>query len=232
MARPIAIAKLADVAKLESALGYRFRDQSLLIRALTHKSAAADNNERLEFLGDAVLGYLVADMLYNHATAGEDTMTLMRASLVKGDTLALVAQDIGLGDFMILGLGEKRSGGHKRRSILADGLEALLGAVHIDGGIESARVLVAALFRQRMLDLDPSTIKDPKTSLQEQLQGNSFGLPHYEVVATHGSEHRRTFTVHCVVAELDLIVEAQGQSRRSAEKAAAIAMLERIAERV
>jgi len=213
-------------------LGYRFHDRRLLERALTHKSASSDNNERLEFLGDAVLGYLVAEMLYSEAEAGEATMTLMRASLVKGDSLAEIAQEIDLGRFIILGQGEKRSGGHKRASILADALEVVLGAVHTDGGIDPARMLVDGLFGERMRELDPDSIKDPKTSLQERLQGKRYGLPQYEVVATAGSEHRRTFTVRCNVAELEVTVEATGQSRRGAEKAAALAMLDRIADRV
>ena len=212
-------------------LGYRFADRRLLIRALTHKSAASQNNERLEFFGDAVLGYLVADMLYSQAQAGEDTMTLMRASLVKRDSLAQLAREVGLGDCIILGMGEKRSGGHQRASILADAFEAVLGAIHCDGGIEPVRNLVEALVGPRMRALDPNAIKDPKTLLQEKLQGGGFGLPRYEVAELTGAEHRRTFTVRCMVTELELMVEAQGQSRRAAEKTAALAMLERIAER-
>ena len=230
LTRPIAIARTPDLARLESRLGYTFQDQRLLLRALTHKSAATDNNERLEFLGDAVLGFLVADMLYGEATAGEDTMTLMRASLVRKETLAQVAREIGLGDFIVLGVGEKRSGGHQRASILADAFEALLGAVHVDGGIEPVRGIVLRLFQQRMRELDPHAIKDPKTSLQEQLQGRGIAIPEYEVVDLTGSEHRRTFTVRCKVAELGLTVEGQGQSRRGAEKAAALAMLERMVD--
>ena len=230
LTRPTAIARTPDLTKLESRLDYTFQDQRLLLRALTHKSASSDNNERLEFLGDAVLGFLVADMLYGEATAGEDTMTLMRASLVKRETLAQVAREIGLGDFIVLGVGEKRSGGHQRASILADAFEALLGAMHVDGGIKPVRGVVMRLFQQRMRGLDPQTIKDPKTSLQEQLQGRGIPLPEYEVVNLAGSEHRRTFTVRCTVAELDLIAEGRGQSRRGAEKAAALAMLERMVD--
>lgn len=212
-------------------LGYRFADRSLLVRALTHKSAASDNNERLEFLGDAVLGYLVADMLHSEAQAGEDTMSLMRASLVKRDSLAELAAEVGLGDFIVLGQGEKRSGGHQRASILADAFEAVLGAMHCDGGIEPVRTLIEALVGPRMRALDPDAVKDPKTLLQETLQGGGFSLPNYEVIELAGAEHRRTFTVRCMVAELELVVEAQGQSRRAAEKAAALTMLERIAAR-
>ena len=212
-------------------LGYRFADRRLLVRALTHKSAESENNERLEFLGDAVLGYLVADMLYAQGQAGEDTMTLMRASLVKRDTLAQLAREVGLGDFIILGQGEKRSGGHRRASILADAFEAVLGAIHCDGGIEPVRALVEALVGPHMRGLDPSTIKDPKTLLQEKLQGGGLSLPRYEVVELAGADHRRTFTVRCMVTELELMVEAEGRSRRAAEKAAALAMLERMAER-
>ena len=228
-ARSILIVKRPDLAKLEARIGHRFHDRSLLVRALTHRSASTDNNnERLEFLGDAVLGYLVADMLYIQAVTGEDTMTLMRANLVKRDTLAQIAQSVRLGDFIILGMGEKRSGGHKRLSILADALEAVLGAVQVDGGIDRVRAVVDSLFRQRMLELDPNAMKDPKTLLQERLQGGRYALPEYAVVDLSGSEHLRTFTVRCVVVELGLSVEATGQSRRGAEKAAALAMLERM----
>ncbi len=216
--------------KLESILGYAFHDRDLLARALTHKSAGADNNERLEYLGDAVLGYLVASMLYESADAAEDTMTLMRASLVKRDTLAAVAQEIGLGDFVVLGQGEKRSGGHQRASILADAFEAVLGAMHQDGGLEPVRKLVGELFSERMDKLDHSSIKDSKTTLQELLQGKGLALPSYEVVDVSGLDHSRTFIVRCSVAAMDLVVDASGSSRRAAEQSAAAGMLQRISE--
>ena len=216
--------------KLESILGYAFHDRDLLACALTHKSAGADNNERLEYLGDAVLGYLVASMLYESADAAEDTMTLMRASLVKRDTLAAVAQEIGLGDFVVLGQGEKRSGGHQRASILADAFEAVLGAMHQDGGLEPVRKLVGELFSERMDKLDHSSIKDSKTTLQELLQGKGLALPSYEVVDVSGLDHSRTFMVRCSVAAMDLVVDASGSSRRAAEQSAAAGMLQRISE--
>lgn len=226
-----ATASRPNLAKLESVLGYRFTDQTLLRRALTHKSAGTDNNERLEFLGDAVLGYVVADLLFAGEQAGEDTMTLMRASLVKGDTLAQVAESLGLGQFLLLGAGERRSGGQQRRSILADTFEAVLGAIHQDGGLAPARQLVETLFEPLMRDLDPLSVKDPKTRLQEHLQGAGLALPRYETVSTSGAEHRRTFRVRCQVDELALVAEATGASRRRAEQAAAREMLQQLAER-
>ena len=212
-------------------LGYRFTNQDLLRRALTHKSAGADNNERLEYLGDAVLGYVIADMLFARNQFGEDAMTLMRASLVKRDTLAQVAESLQLGEFLLLGSGERKSGGHQRRSILADSFEALLGAMHEDGGLLPARQLIEALFEPRLQALDPKAIKDAKTQLQEHLQGVGMALPVYETVGTSGAEHRRRFVVRCRVADLQLEVEATGDSRRRAEQAAAQSMLEVIHER-
>ena len=229
--KPTATASRPDLAKLESVVGYRFTDQDLLRRALTHKSASADNNERLEYLGDAVLGYVVADMLFAGKQFGEDTMTLMRASLVKRDTLAQVAESLRLGDFLVLGAGERKSGGHQRRSILADSFEALLGAIHQDGGLPPARQLIEQLFDPLLQDLDPDKIKDPKTRLQEHLQGSGMALPHYETLQTSGAEHRRVFVVQCRVDELDMAIEASGESRRQAEQAAALGMLEAIRER-
>ena len=226
-----ATASRPNLAKLESVIGYRFTDQDLLRRALTHKSAGADNNERLEYLGDAVLGYVVADMLFAGKHYDEDAMTLMRASLVKRDTLAQVAESLRLGEFLLLGAGERKSGGYQRRSILADSLEALLGAIHSDGGLPPTRQLIESLFAPLLEGLDPDTIKDPKTRLQEHLQGDGLALPRYETLRTSGAEHRRHFVVRCRVDELDLAVEATGDSRRRAEQAAARSMLEALNER-
>jgi ribonuclease-3 len=218
---------------LQAALGYTFRDSSLLVRALSHKSLGTENNERLEFLGDAVLGYVVARRLFaSRPGDGEDVMTLMRASVVKGETLAHVAQELGISEHLRLGIGEQRSGGHKRASILADALEAVIGAVHEDGGIIAAEQLVLRLFDDRLQRLDPGAIKDPKTRLQELLQGSGLALPEYRVVDTQGSDHQQVFSVCCRVDALGVEQFAQGSSRRSAEKQAAEAMLVEIADRV
>lgn len=222
-----------DLSALEAALGYSFVDKNLLIKALTHKSVGRDNNERLEFLGDAVLGYLVAGRLFKtRPNDGEDVMTLMRASVVKGETLAQVAAELGIAPYLRLGVGERRSGGHQRASILADATEAIIGAVHEDGGIECARQLVAKLFDARLQALDPDAIKDPKTRLQELLQGSGLALPIYEVVATQGSDHERVFSVRCRVDALEIELIADGSSRRNAEKQAAQAILVELDGRV
>ncbi|MEZ5558354.1 MAG: ribonuclease III [Pseudomonadales bacterium] len=219
-----------QATRLESRLGYRFADPGLLEQALTHKSFARDHNERLEFLGDAVLGYVVAQRLFEaRPGAAEDELTLLRASLVRRETLAELATELDVGSFLRLGVGERRSGGHKRKSILADALEALIGAVHLDGGIEAARALVLALLEPRLQALDPETLKDSKTRLQELLQGRNLPLPEYAIVATSGAAHARVFTVSCRVGALHLEVTADGRSRRAAEKAAALRMLDEVA---
>ncbi len=219
--------------RLEAALGYRFGDPDLLRQALTHKSFARDHNERLEFLGDAVLGYVIALRLFEEQPAAhEDTLSLLRANLVRKDTLAEVAAELDLGRYLRLGAGERRSGGHKRASILADSLEAVIGAVHLDGGIEAARDLTLRLLEPRMRTLDPEALKDPKTRLQEMLQGVNLDLPEYAIESTTGSAHSRVFTVSCRVPALELTVAAQGRSRRGAEKNAAESMLTKVAERL
>jgi ribonuclease-3 len=215
-----------DLEKLERRIGYEFQDTSLLKLALTHRSHGGPNNERLEFLGDAVLGYVIAHELYVHyQDAAEDKMTLMRANLVRKESLHEIASASGLGDFLQLGVGERKSGGRDRASILADALEALIGAVRLDGGIEAARDLVLRLFRDRIDQVSGEEVKDPKTRLQELLQSRKLELPVYSVTATAGVEHQRTFTVSCLVEQLALTTEGVGVSRREAEKAAARAMI-------
>lgn len=222
-----------DLRKLERRLGYQFNDVVLLEQALTHKSHGTPNNERLEFLGDAVLGYVIAHELYlQHLTLAEDALTLMRANLVRKETLHQIATALQIGDFLRLGIGERKSGGQQRASILADALEAIIGAVRLDGGIEAAGDLVSRLFEQRLQAVIDQEFKDPKTRLQELLQSRKLPLPDYEVIATSGSEHSRTFTISCVVAELELTTEGAGTSRRDAEKVAAENMIELIAERI
>lgn len=214
---------------LEDRLGHHFNNKDLLLQALTHKSRGKENNERLEFLGDAVLGYVVADLLfYRRQEAAEDTLTLMRSSLVKGETLADVAKGLGLGDYLRLGVGEQKSGGHRRSSILADTLEAIIGAVHIDAGVAASTALVIRLMGPRLENIDSQQIKDPKTLLQEYLQARSFPLPEYTVIATGGFEHEKVFKVSCRVTPLQLEATAEGSSRRAAEKLAAAEMLTKV----
>ena len=229
MARATAINNSTRLTTLEDRLGHHFKNQNLLIQALTHKSYGKENNERFEFLGDAVLGYVVADLLYcRRKNAAEDTLTLMRSSLVKGETLAEIAKGLDLGAYLRLGVGEKKSGGHRRSSILADALEAIIGAVHIDAGVEASTALVTRLLGNRLENIDLQRIKDPKTLLQEYLQARSLPLPTYTVVATGGFEHEKVFKVCCRVTPLQLETTAEGSSRRAAEKLAAAELLRKV----
>lgn len=214
--------------RLQNRLNHQFQDPSLLELALTHKSHSRRHNERLEFLGDAVLGYVIADALYRQQPdLAEDSLTIIRAALVRKETLAEVALTLGLGEFLKLGTGERKSGGRQRTSILADTLEAIIGAVSLDTGLADAQTLVLSLFSDRLRDAHArGARKDPKTRLQELLQARAMELPEYEVSETVGSEHRRTFTVSCRVEALSLTTSGRGPSRRAAEKAAAGAMIE------
>ena len=211
-----------NLAALQRSIGYQFSDLGLLQQALTHKSHSKTNNERLEFVGDAVLGYLIGSMLFrNYPHVQEDALSLMRAQLVRGKTLAQVAIRIDLPEYLQLGSGELRSGGRQRASILADALEAVIGAVHEDGGIEQAQRLVQKLFADLTEGLDAESLKDPKTRLQELLQGNGLDLPTYTVEQVSGADHQRQYTVKCEVPSLTLQAVAADSSRRAAEKAAA-----------
>jgi ribonuclease-3 len=215
------------LAALQDRLRHPFRDPRLLARALTHRSFSADHNERLEFLGDSVLNLAVAALLYERLQdLPEGDLSRVRANLVKQDTLHQVATDLGLSGLVRLGEGEARSGGHKRPSILADALEAVIGAVYLDAGYGPAEALVHRLFSQVEIKPEMSAAaKDAKTELQEVLQGRKMKLPVYRVVGTLGAAHKQTFDVECEVAELGLAERGIGASRRAGEQAAAAAML-------
>lgn len=213
-----------DPEALQIALGYRFGDPGLLETALTHRSRSGNhNNERLEFLGDAFLGYVVGAELYRrHGAAREDELTLIRASLVRERTLAEVARGLSLGDFLLLGQSELRSGGFRRASLLADALEAVIGAVLLDGGEAPARDMVLRLLGDRLDAARPGIVKkDPKTRLQEFLQARGDPLPEYEVLAVHGNAPEQTFVVACRVAAHEIATEGRGSSRRGGEQQAA-----------
>lgn len=215
---------------MQGKLEYSFSDLSLLKLALTHKSFARANNERLEFVGDAVLGYLVANRLYGlYPDVQEDALSLMRAKLVRGKMLAEVARELGLSAFLRLGSGEEKNGGKDRASILADALEAVIGAVHEDGGIVPCSNVVDLLFTDLMQGLEAEVLKDPKTRLQEYLQSVGLDLPTYEVTDVSGADHQRSFTVRCDIPSMSLTCTAQATSRRGAEKIAASEVLELIA---
>jgi ribonuclease III len=210
-------------------LTYHFRDASLATLALTHRSAGKPNNERMEFLGDALLGAIVAEMLYEtHPKASEGEMSRLRAQLVNGQALAEMARELELGDRLKLGSGELKSGGFRRDSILADAFEALVAAVYLDGGFEACRTTVRDLFADRVTAL-PRSSKDAKTRLQEWLQAQGWPLPQYELVGTEGEDHARIFDVNCVVMEPMAITAAgRGSSRRLAEQDAAELVLSRL----
>lgn len=209
--------------KLVSRLGYRFKDDRLLRQALTHRSYGAPHNERLEFLGDAMLNCVVASLLYQRfANLPEGSLSRLRASLVNQESLARLATSLDLGPSLLLGEGELKSGGFRRPSILADGLEAIFGATFVDGGFDAVHAMVAGLYRPLIEALDPKTEgKDPKTLLQEFLQGRRLPLPVYQVAAVRGEAHDQHFTVECLVADLGIRTLGEGNSRRSAEQQAA-----------
>lgn len=208
---------------LEKRLDYSFHDVQLLARALTHRSRSSQNYERLEFLGDSILNFLVADVLYDRfSNLTEGDLTRLRATLVRRETLAALARGLALGDLLELGGGELKSGGFDRDSILADALEAVFGAVYKDGGLDAARDVILRLYDPVLQGIDPRSIaKDPKTRLQECLQGRSMPTPEYEVVSISGEPHQQHFVVRCRVASLSEPVSGEGSSRRNAEQSAA-----------
>jgi ribonuclease-3 len=216
-----------NLSALQERLEHRFADQQLLTRALTHRSFSADHNERLEFLGDSVLNLAVAALLYDRLSKlPEGDLSRVRANLVKQETLHQLAVGLDLPSVIRLGEGEARSGGHKRPSILADTLEALIGAVHLDAGYEAAEAMVLRLFKDVQITPQmPAAAKDPKTELQEWLQGRKMKLPVYRVAGTLGAAHKQTFDVECEIPELAAVERGIGASRRAGEQAAAAAML-------
>ena len=217
-------------AWLKQSLAYKFTDESLLRQALTHRSAAGPNNERLEFLGDAVLDLVVTKLLFEETgDTSEGQLSRLRANLVKDTTLAEIATELGLGDHLVLGPGEKKSGGHHRSSILADALEAIFAAVYLDAGLTVASEVINRAYGDRFRQLpEAEDLRDPKSRLQEFLQSRQLALPRYELQRTSGKAHRQTFEVSCRVPELDAMTTGTGASRRDAEQQAALAMLEKI----
>ena len=210
-------------SKLENELGHTFRNKSILISALTHRSLGKDNNERLEYLGDALLGFIIAEILYTlYPNASEGELTRLRSTLVKGDTLAKIARHLELGEYIKLGSSELKSGGWRRKSILANTMEAIIGAIYLDAGLEACKNTVLRLFENNLENCSPENlVKDPKTRLQEFLQSQQKNLPVYNVILERGDAHDRVFTVQCSIPEIKLCVEAEGRSKRNAEQAAA-----------
>ncbi len=216
------------LAPLMRKIGYQFQQPALLEQALTHRSCKGQHNERLEFLGDALLGLVIAEALFaRFPETREGDLTRMRSSLVKGVTLASIAQELGLSEFLRLGPGELKSGGFRRESILADALEAIIGAIYLDSGMTACKAQIMLWFEQRLHEITPGQQKDSKTLLQEHLQGLRKPLPTYDVIATVGEAHQQTFTVRCTVPGMAPIT-ATGSSRRKAEQDAAQYALEKI----
>jgi ribonuclease-3 len=219
-----------ELPRVERQIGYAFTDRSLLAQALTHRSVGGPHNERLEFLGDSVLGFVVSSLLYRlYPKSPEAELTLMRAQLVKRESLARVAQRIELGNALRFSAAVAGSGVQRRSSVLADGLEAVIGAVFLDGGPVAAEQVVQHLLEGELLSLDAQPLKDAKTMLQEALQAQARPLPVYAILATHGLEHSRVYEVECTAAD-GLRGVGRGRSRRSAEQDAAIQVLRQLLE--
>lgn len=212
----------AELDTLQSALSYRFQDETLATRALTHRSASKSHNERLEFLGDALLDFIVAEMLFERLPqASEGELTRIRAALVKKSTLAEMAQSLNLGECLILSKGEAGSGGRQRAAVLADALEALIAAIYLDSGIEACKQVVEKLASEKLAEAEKSGEKDFKTRLQELLQAQGKPLPVYNIVETRGEAHAQEFVVECTVALLSEVLQGSGNSKRDAEQQAA-----------
>jgi len=215
--------KQSNISRLEKSIDYKFENLNLLKEALTHRSAGAKNNERLEFLGDSILNFVIAaDLFIRYPKSSEGDLSRLRASLVNKEGLYLVSQDLKLGDYLTLGSGELKSGGYRRNSILADAVEAIFGAVYIDSDLERCRKLILQLYHTQLENIpDANLLKDPKTRLQELLQSRKLGLPDYDVIEVVGQAHNQQFTVSCKIDKLELQTQGKAASRRKAEQQAA-----------
>jgi ribonuclease-3 len=220
------------LASLQPLIGYTFNSPSLLQLAVTHRSFSGNNNERLEFLGDGVLNFIVAHQLYHRfAKLPEGDLSRLRAQLVKESSLCEIALTLNLKDYLKLGEGELKSAGWRRPSILADALEAIVGAVYLDGGFVAAEAVVLKLFAEKLSTIDPKSIdKDAKSQLQEYLQSKKIELPDYVVVSIEGEAHAQSFKVECVINKLNIKTLGEGTSRRNAEQQAAQLAMEKIAQ--
>lgn len=219
--------------RLYEKLGYSFKDEKLLIAALTHRSVPQNNNERLEFLGDSIVNFIAAELVYKQfRMADEGELSRLRTMLVRGETLASLARTLGVGEYLYLGAGELRSGGAHRESILADALEAIIAAMYLDGGIEVCKTALATWFAPLLIQLlEHRADKDPKTQLQEYLQANLINLPQYKVAEIGGKAHAQLFTVECIIEEISKVAVGKGTSRRRAEQQSAELMLMQLTER-
>ncbi len=222
-----------SLAALMRKIDYQFDDIELLKLALTHRSKGAQNYERLEFLGDSILGFVVAELLYTKfPKLAEGKLSRMRSSLVRKETLAVVARDIGMSDYLILGEGELKSGGFNRDSILADTIESMIGALYLDADFETASRFIHTFFESLFAEIsEESTFKDPKSKLQEAMQKQGMQLPNYKIVDTLGEQHDQQFTVQCSLVDLPVSSKATAHSRRSAEQKAAEQVLKLVNEK-
>lgn len=222
------------LSRLVARLEYSFKDTDLLDEALTHRSVGSRNNERLEFLGDGILNFVIADALFKQRPdLREGDLSRLRASLVNGETLAEIARDLNLGDCLKLGAGELKSGGFRRSSILADAVESILGAVYCDSGFDACQALILRLFDDKLKHLpDIDSLKDPKTRLQELLQSRRLSIPVYEVLSVSGKAHAQMFRVRCNIEEIDCVTQAEGGSRRKAEQLAAEAAYQQVKQKL
>lgn len=222
-----------NIDTLQKKIDIQFENIDLLEQALTHRSIGHQNNERLEFLGDAVLGFVIAGEIYSqYPTADEGVLSRMRASLVNQDALATIAKSLGLSDELILGAGERKSGGKNRASILSDALEAIVGAIYIDQGVERAQHWVLQVFKEPItnVSIQKAKLKDPKSRLQEYLQGKNEDVPIYTVLSTTGHDHNQLFTVQCQINMLNEAFVAKASTRKKAEQKAALKALEQLDE--
>jgi len=212
-----------QINKLLKLLNYQFEEEDLLQDALTHRSASSRNNERMEFLGDSILNFVIAEELFiKYPQYPEGDLSRLRASLVNKDGLALVAQDLKLGDYLRLGSGELKSGGFRRHSILADAVEAIFGAVLMDSNFESCKLLILRLYKEQLHNIpDQAMLKDPKTRLQELLQSRKLPLPVYDVTEIKGKAHQQEFSICCSIEDLNIKTHSHAGSRRKAEQIAA-----------
>jgi ribonuclease III len=220
-----------DIYLLSEKLGHQFKKEQILLEALTHRSYAKNNNERMEFLGDAILGFIISDWLFNNFEFSEGKLTRIRSNLVCKDSLARIAKDLKLGRYIRLGTGELKTGGHQRDSILADCLEAIIGAIFLDSGVEAAKTCVLSWFREKLSAINSSTTnKDSKTLLQEYLQSKKHPIPVYTLYDVQGTDHNQVFFIECKIDLLTNSVTATGISRKKAEQKCAeqiLVMLEK-----
>lgn len=219
--------KAINLQPLYKTIGYQFIDEKLIVNALTHRSRGLKNNERLEFLGDSVLNFVISEALYDrHPDALEGDLSRLRAYLVKGETLSEIARELSLGNFVQLGQGELRSGGFRRDSILADCVEAMIAAILLDSGFEACKKVILSIYKTRLDgEINFDSLKDPKTQLQEKLQSKNIQLPDYKLLKVSGEQHNQTFEVMCSVSSLNLASIGKSTTRRKAEKNAAKHML-------